>query len=100
MIAQGSTRVGHHILDTTLVHGNHIGVALHHIHAVLLGYRLLGLIDTVEVLFLVVDLTVGRVHVFLLHALRGLVELSSAERHHLSTDAQPREYHATRKAVY
>ena len=46
-----------------------------------------------------IDLRVGRVHVFLLHALGPSVQQSSAKRHHLPAHIQPREDHASRIAV-
>ena len=93
------SRVGHHVLQSTLVHGNHIGIALHHIHTVLLGYGFLSLIESVELPFLMIDLRVGRVHIFLIHTLRTGIEQTTAEGHHLAADVQPRENHATCIAV-
>ena len=93
------SRVGHHILDAALVHGDNVGVAFDHIDTVLLGDGLLGLIDAVELVVLMVDLAVGRVDILLLHSLRGRVELSPAEAHHLSAHAYPGEDDATGVAV-
>ena len=56
MFAQGGARVGHHILYAALVHGYHVGIALHHIHAVFFHYGTLGLIKSVEFPLLVVYL--------------------------------------------
>ena len=47
-----------------------------------------------------VDLRVGRVDIFLLHALRGGIELSSAESHHFSAHAYPGKDDTTGKTVY
>ena len=46
-----------------------------------------------------VDLRIGRVDVFLLHALCTRVEQSASEGHHLPTDIQPREDHTTAISV-
>ena len=43
MLRKCRTRVCHHILYAALVHGDNVGIALHHIHEVFLGYRLLRL---------------------------------------------------------
>ena len=48
--------VGHHIFQSTLVHRNHVGITFHHIDTVFLGNGLLGLIESVELTFLMVDL--------------------------------------------
>ena len=92
-------RVGHHVLDACLMHGDDVGVALHHVHAVLLGDGALGLIETVQLAVLVVYLRVGRVHVLLLHALRGSIQLAATEAHHLAAYAYPWEDDATGIAV-
>ena len=97
--AQGSTRVCHHILNATLVHGNHIGVSLHHIYTIFLGYRLLCLIKTIEFSFLMVNLAIWRVYVFLAHALGTGIEHSSTESHHLATHTEPREYGTPRESI-
>ena len=46
-----------------------------------------------------INLTVGRVYVFLLYSFRCLVEFPAAESHHLSADAYPRENNPACKAV-
>ena len=69
MDRQGRSGIGHHVLQTTLMHGDDIGITFHHIYTVLLSDGFLGLIETIELTLLVVDLRVGRVHIFLLHAL-------------------------------
>ena len=99
MDAQRRTRVGHHILDAALVHGDYIRISLHHIHAVFLGDGLLCLIQSVEFTLLVVDDTVGRVHVFLAHTLGTGIQHTSAESHHLSAHTQPREDGAPGESV-
>ena len=91
MDAECRTRIGHHIFDATLVHGNHIGIAFHHKHAVFLGNRLLRLEKSVEFTFLVINLTVGRVDIFLAHTLGTAIEHTSAESHHLATHTKPGE---------
>ena len=66
---EGRTRRGHDILDTRLVHRQYIGVALDQVAAALLLDGTLGLVDTVELVALVVDVRLGRVEVFAyLHA--------------------------------
>ena len=97
--AQGSTRVCHHILDSALVHGNHIGVSLHHVYAVFLGYRLLCLIKAIEFSFLMVNLAIWRVDVFLAHALGAGIEHSSTESHHLATHTEPWEDGTPRESI-
>ena len=99
MHGEGRTRVGDDVLEATLVHGNHVGIALDHIDTILLRDGLLRLIESVEFTFLMIDLRVGRVHVFLLHALRPGVQQASSESHHLTTDVQPREDYTTSVAV-
>ena len=49
------SRVGYHILDATLVHGYHISIALHHIDPLFLRYCFLGLINTIELAFLMIN---------------------------------------------
>ena len=99
MHGEGRTRVGDDILQPTLVHGNHVGIALNHIYPVLLRDGLLCLIESIEFTFLMIDLRVGRVHVFLLNALRTGVEQSPSEGHHLAADVQPGEDDTTSVAV-
>ena len=95
MHGKGRTRVGDDVLDAALMHGYHIGITLHHIDAILLRDGLLRLEETIEFAFLMIDLRIRRVHVFLLHALRPGVQQSSSEGHHLSADVQPRKDHTT-----
>ena len=57
--AQCRTAVGHNILQATLMHGNDIGIALYHIHAVFLDDGLLRLIDAIELALLMIDFGVG-----------------------------------------
>ena len=59
IVAQRRTRVGHDILQATLMHGDDVGITLHHVHAVFLDNSLLGLIDAIELAFLMIDLGVG-----------------------------------------
>ena len=79
------TRVGHHILYSALVHGDYVGVALHHIHTIFLGNGFLRLIESVELTLLMVDLRIGRVYIFLLYTLCARVEQSATEGHHPTT---------------
>ena len=99
MLRECCARVGHHILHATLVHGNHVGVPLHHIHTFFLRNGLLRLEESVELPLLMIDLRVGRVHIFLLHPLRSRVEQSATEGHHPTAHVQPRKDHAPRIAV-
>ena len=99
MVRQRRTRVGHHVLQTTLVHGNHVGITLDHIDAVLFDDSFLGLIDAVEFVVLMIDFRVRRVDILLLHTLRGCIELTTAKSHHLATDVQPGEHSTTSKTV-
>ena len=93
-------RVGNHILQPALVHGYHVGIALHHIHAVLLNDGSLSLIDAVELALLMVDFRVGRVDILLLHALGSRIELSPAKGYDLAADVQPGEDGTSGKSVY
>ncbi len=96
---QGRTRTGHHILYARLVHGDHIGLSLHQIHLVGLGNSLLGLIDAIQLVGLVVDVRVGRVHILHVHTLGARIEHTGGKPHHLAALSQPREYHPARIAV-
>ena len=49
------TRIRHHILQSTLVHGNHISITFHHIDSLFFYNCLFCLIDTIEFTLLVVD---------------------------------------------
>ena len=93
------TGVGHHVLYAALVHGDNIGVALHHVHTVFLGYRLLSLIDAIQLAVFMVNIRVGRVDILLVDTLCARIEQSSAEAHHLSADAYPGEDDASGIAV-
>ena len=97
--AQCSTTVGHDILQATLVHGDDVGITLHHVHAVFLDNGFLSLVDTIELAFLMINLGVGRVDIFLLYSLRGSIKLTTTKGHYLTTDIQPREDGTTCKAV-
>ena len=88
-----STRVGHHITYTTLVHGYHVGISLHHKHMILLGYISLCLIKAIEFAFLMEDIRLRRIDIFLLHALGARVEQATTECIHLTRHREPREYH-------
>ena len=57
--AECCARVGHHILNPALVHGNHIHVALHHVHFIFLCYLFLGLVDAVQFVVLMEYLRFG-----------------------------------------
>ena len=81
------------------MHSYHVGIALHHIHAILLGDGLLRLEETVELVILMIDLRVGRVHVFLLHALGTRIQQPASKGYYLAAHIQPREDNAARIAV-
>ncbi len=81
------------------MHGNDVSISLDHIYAVLFGYGFLCLVDAVELLVLVVYFRIWRVDIFLLYALRGGVEFTSSEAHHLSVHSYPGEHHASGIAV-
>ena len=99
MDAQGCSRVCHHVLNAALVHGDDVRIALHHVNAVFLGDGFLCLIQSVELSFLMVDFAVGRIDVFLVHALGPGVQHASSECHDLSTHARPREDGTTGESV-
>ena len=82
------------------MHGYHVGIALHHIHTILLGYGFLCLIQSVQFVVLVIYLALGRVDIFLRHALCGTVEFSAAKGAHLTAQSKPRKDDAPRIAVY
>ena len=92
-------RVSHNVLQSALVHGDNIGIALYHIDTVLLGYGVLGLEDTVELTLLMVDIRIGRVDILLGYTLRPGVEHTATEGHHLTADVQPREDNTASIAV-
>ncbi len=92
--------VGHYVLYATLVHGDDVGVALHHVDAILLGYGFLSLEYAVQLVVLVVDDGVGRVDVLLVYALGARVEHTSAEGYHLAADTYPGEHGTAGEAVY
>ena len=96
---KGRTRVGYDILQTTLVHGNNVGVAFDHIDAVFLGDGFLCLINAIQFAFLVVDFRIGRVDVLLLHTFGGCIELTTSKGHHLTADIQPGEHGTSCKTV-
>ena len=93
------SRVGHHILYTALVHGDDVGVALHHVHTVFLGNGFLGLIESIELAFLVIDIAVGRVDILLVDSFRTAVEHTTSESHHLAAHAEPGEDGSSRESV-
>ena len=99
MLRERRTRVGHHVLQSALVHRYHIGIALNHIHAVFFGNRFLTLIKTIELTLLVIDFRVGRIDVFLLHTFGTRIKQSATKGHHLSTHIEPREDDTPRIAV-
>ena len=84
-------RVGHHVLQSALVHGDYIRVTFHHVHAVGLHDGAFPLVDAVQLPALAVDFAVGRVHVLLLYTLGTTVEHSTAEAYHPSAHVEPRE---------
>ena len=91
--------VGHHILDTCLMHGDDVGIALDHKHAIFLHNSLLGLIDAIELTLLMVDFRVGRVDIFLCYALGTAIKHTTTKGYHLATDIEPREDGTTCIAV-
>ena len=99
MHAQCRTRVGHYIFDATLMHRDNIGISFHHKDTILLGYRLLGLIESIEFALLMIDNAIRRVDIFLADALGSAVEHSSAKSYHLAAHAEPREDGSARETV-
>ena len=53
--AKCRTRIGHHILNSTLVHRNHISIPLYHIYAIFFGNGFLSLKDTVKFTIFMID---------------------------------------------
>ena len=97
--AERRARTGHHVLNATLVHGNHVGLTFHYKHAVFLHHGLLGQMDAVELAFFLIDGRSRRVDIFLLNALGGLVQLAGIEADNLSAQVKPREHHTSGKTV-
>ena len=97
--AERRARVGHHILQSALVHGNYIRVAFYHVHAVVLHDGALCLIESVQFAPFAEYLALGGVYVLLLHTLGTAVEHASAEAHHLTADVYPRKDYTSPKAV-
>ena len=96
---QCRSRVRHHVLDATLVHGDDIGISLHHKHTVLLGDGFLRLIESIEFSFLMINLAIRRVDILLVHALGTAIQHTTTERHHLATHTEPREDGTTGETV-
>ena len=99
MGGESRSRIGYHILQTALMHGYDIGISFNHIDAVFFDNSFLGLIDTVELPLLMVNLRIGGVDILLLYALGGCIELSSAKGYHLAADIEPGEDGTACKAV-
>src|SRR3712207_7671145 len=86
MYAESRSRVGHHVLYAALMHGDDVGLAFYHEHAVFLCNGLLGLIDAVELMVFLVNVGLWRVYILLCHALGARVEHASREPNHLTAD--------------
>ena len=52
--AKSGARIGNNIFNTTLMHGDYIGITLHHIDAIFFGNGFLGLKNTIEFVILVI----------------------------------------------
>src|SRR3712207_3233346 len=99
MYAESRSRVGHHVLYAALMHGDDVGLAFYHEHAVFLCNGLLGLIDAVELMVFLVNVGLWRVYILLCHALGARVEHASREPNHLTAYSYPRKEHAPGVAV-
>ena len=66
--------VGNDILYTTLVHRDNIRITFHHIDKVMFGYSFLGLEDSIQLSFLVIDNTIGRIDVLLTDTFRTRIQ--------------------------
>ena len=91
--------VGNNILYATLVHRDNIRIAFHHIDKVMFGYSLLGLEDPIQLSFLVIDNTIGRIDVLLTDTFRTRIQQTTTEGDYLSTYTDPREHHSTIESV-
>ena len=98
-LIESGTRVRHHILNATLVHGKHIRVALNHIHHILFGYLLLGLENAIEFVGFMIDDGIRRIDVLLIHALGTGIQHTTTERDHLTIDSHPREHRTSTETV-
>ena len=100
LLGKGSTRIGHHIFYTALVHGDDIGVSLHHIYLVGLDYGLLGLKESVKFATFAIDGRLGRVLILHGHTLGSCIQHSTTKTCHLATNRVPRKHHTSPEAVY
>ena len=91
VLAQRCTRVSHHILYATLVHGNHIGITFHHIHAIFLHNGFLCLEDAIQLTLFMENFRIGRIDILLCNTFSARVEQSPAKGYHLATQANPRK---------
>ncbi len=92
-----STRRSHHVLHPRLVHRYNIQISLHHDAFVGLAYRILSLIETIQLLVLVVDFAFWRIHIFG-HLLVG-THCACAKAHHTPGDTVDWKYHTAAVAV-
>ena len=81
------------------MHRDNIGISFHHKDTILLGYRLLGLIESIEFALLMINNAIRRVDIFLADALGSAVENSSAKSYHLAAHAEPGKDGSARETI-
>ena len=95
--SQRRTRRGDHILDAGLVHADHVHITLDQETMVLPDNCLLRLEKAIKLIALMIDLALGRVHVF--RRLLRLLQDTPAESHHLATQRMHRKDHPATETV-
>ena len=100
LLGKCGARVCYHVLNAALVHGDYIGVALHHIHLVHLHYCLLGMVKAVQFAALAIYAGFGRVLVLHRHTLGGGIQYTAAKTSHFAAYGVPGEHDAPPEAVH
>ena len=81
---QCRTRRSHHVFNSTLVHGNDIGITFNQEAAVLAYNGLLGKINAIEFPAFVIYLRFRRIDILHLYVLGGSAQYTSAKSYHFS----------------
>ena len=97
--SERGARTGHDILGRGLRHAYNVGLTLNEDYAVGLPYGLLGLIESEELITLVVNLGVGRVDILLHNTMGARVEHTPVEAHDLAAQTEPRKYDTAGETV-
>ena len=96
---EGGTGACDDILRGALRHADDVGLSLDEYHTVIFPYGLLSLVESEELITLMVYLRVGRVDILLHHAVSAGVEHTAIETHHLAAQREPREDDAACETV-